>query len=123
MFLSFLVPSAAPRNLLATSVTETSISIWWEEIECLDQNGPITGYTILLNGSLLATTRPSVREFTLTSLSPQTSYSVIVFGVNAQGNGPTHSISVQTVGRLGENKIIHSNKIIRDYHSAYSPEI
>lgn len=46
----------------------------------------------------------------LTSLSPQTSYTISVFGANVQGNGPSRSITVQTAGRPGENKIIHSNK-------------
>lgn len=86
-----------------TSVTETSISIQWDEIECLEQNGVITGYSVSLNGSQLSTTLPSVREITLTGLSPQTSYTIGVFGANAQGNGPSRSITIRTVGgRQGE---------------------
>ena len=97
--ITLIAPSGAPRNLQTTLVTETNVSIQWDEIECLEQNGPIIGYTVLLNGSPLSTTLPSAREFTLTGLSPQTTYTVSVFGANAQGNGPSRSISVQTAGR------------------------
>ena len=46
----------------------------------------------------------NTREHTLAGLFPQTSYTISVFGANAQGNGPNRSITVQTVGRpMGEN--------------------
>ena len=81
-------------------MTETSISIQWDEIECLEQNGAITSYSVSLNGNPPSTVPSNTREFALTGLSPQTSYTVSVLGTNAQGNGPSRSITVQTVGRL-----------------------
>ena len=103
--ITLIAPSGAPRNLQTTLVTEANISIRWDEIECLDQNGPIIGYTVLLNGSPLSTTLPSVREFTLTGLSPRTSYTISVFGANAQGNGPSISITEQTARPPGNTSI------------------
>ena len=82
-------------------MSEANISIQWEEVECLEQNGVLVSYTVSLDGSPLSTTSPSVRQFTLTGLSPQTSYTISVFGTNAQGNGPSRSITVLTAGRTG----------------------
>ena len=45
----------------------------------------------------------------MTGLSSQTAYTITVFGTNAQGDGPTRSITVQTAGRLqGELELQHS---------------
>ena len=99
--ITLTVPSGAPRNLQATAITETSISIQWDEIECLEQNGAIIRYSILLNSNPLSTTLPNVREFTLTGLSPQTSYTISVFGANGLGNGTARSITILTAGRPG----------------------
>ena len=93
-------PTGAPNNLQATEVTENGISIKWDEIDCLDQNGAIIRYNLTLNG------RPSfstgATQFSFTGLSPQTQYNITVIGVNRVGSGPARSIVVQTAGRLGE---------------------
>ena len=89
-----------PRNLRSTAVTENSISIEWEEIECLDQNGAITGYGIRVNGGPPLFT--SNRQFNLTGLTPQTSYTIEVFGRSGEIEGPTSSVVVQTVAVSGK---------------------
>ena len=109
MIIITLVPTGAPRNLQATSITAVSVSIQWDEIECLEQNGPITGYTVTLNGIPLSTLLPSVREYTLTGLSSLTGYTVSVFGANAIGNGPSRSIAVQTAGCPDPGQVIGNN--------------
>ena len=95
--LCVLVPSDAPRNLRALVVAENSISIQWDEIECLDQNGIITRYDISLDGSPLAST--DARQFMLTGLSPSTNYTITVSGVNGAGSGPPSSIVTETAKR------------------------
>ena len=90
----FLVPSGAPRNLRSTVVTENSISIEWEEIECLNQNGVITGYGVRVNGGPPLLT--DNRQFNITGLTPQTSYTIEVFGLSGEIEGPTITITVQT---------------------------
>ena len=74
-------------------MTENSISIKWDEIECLDQNGVVTRYGIRVNGG-----QPSLtdnRWFTLTGLSSQTTYSIDVFGISGDV-GPSITIAIRT---------------------------
>ena len=41
-------PSGPPTSVTVTSVTASSISIQWEEAACLQRNGRITGYIVLI---------------------------------------------------------------------------
>ena len=94
------MPTGAPNNIQATDVTENGISIKWDEIDCLDQNGAIIRYDLTLNGRPFSSTNAT--QFSFTGLSPQTQYNITVIGVNEVGSGPVRSIIVQTTGSLGE---------------------
>lgn len=89
-----IVPSGAPRNLQVSAVTENSIQITWDEIECLEQNGLSIAYRIRLNGGDSFERQDT--QFTLINLSPQTAYTIEVSGFNAAGTGPPISIVGQT---------------------------
>lgn len=41
-----LAPPGTPQNLRETSVSDTSITIQWEPVNCSDCNGNITGYNV-----------------------------------------------------------------------------
>ena len=62
----------------------------WGAVPCSDQRGPITGYKLRYsNGtSIVSTTGEENRERMITGLTPFTSYSVQVAGVNDGGTGP-----------------------------------
>ena len=94
------MPTGAPNNIQATEVTENVISIEWDEIDCLDQNGAIIRYDLTLNGRLSSST--TATKFSFTGLSPQRQYNITVIGVNGVGSGPIRSIAVQTARRLGK---------------------
>ena len=96
-----IVSTGSPRNI-AFSVTARSVSVSWNEIECIERNGMITNYTVefsSLGGSVI----PGVlmvdeRRFTASGLTPFTNYTFRVAGVNSNGTGPFSNVAIiQTV--------------------------
>ena len=89
----------------ASTTTATSISISWTQISCIDRNGDITGYRILygpVNTAPVTLDHQSTstsRDFT--GLSPFTSYSFSVSGVNSQGAG---AFSAEAIVRTSEGR-------------------
>lgn len=69
------------------SSTLTSITVAWNEIDCLDQNGIIITYNIRLNDEIIQFFVEE-RQFTITGLDPDTGYTTNVRGVNFAGAGP-----------------------------------
>ena len=39
-------PSAAPTNVSASAISSTALTVQWETVPCIEQNGDITGYTV-----------------------------------------------------------------------------
>ena len=48
MFIYHLVPSAGPANVIAVVLGPTNVSVSWEEVPRLDQNGLIEGYRVCI---------------------------------------------------------------------------
>ena len=75
----------------------TSIAIEWREVECLEQNGVITGYTVRYspvteeliptNTTYVNVSAESPRKLILYGLLPQTPYQIEVSALNDQGMG------------------------------------
>ena len=84
-------PSAAPSNVTVTGVTSSSITVQWGEVECIDRNGDITGYSVRYSGGGSTQTKTvsgaDVTETTISGLTPSTGYSVQVAAVNGAGTG------------------------------------
>ena len=86
-------------NLQSSEVNYTSITVMWQSVACLQQNGEITRYSVRYtessesSGPFMATT-PS---FTGSSLFPGTSYKFEVAAVNSEGTGPYEPHVVTTV--------------------------
>ncbi len=80
-----------------------SISVSWNPIDCIEQNGLITNYMTEFRQMqnaflprLIDTT-----NFTARGLTPSTHYSFRVAGVNEEGQGPFSNILIaRTAGKL-----------------------
>ena len=85
-----------------TSSTCDTITVQWEEVDCIDRDGLIIGYKIraMTSGEDdRFETVGDVREATISGLSPSTEYTVSVAAVNSQGLGPYSDVMmVETTG-------------------------
>ena len=77
---------------MTASVTKTSIIVSWEDIECTQQNDVITSYLTEFfhteGGPYRISGVVNGRSFVAGGLTPNTSYTFQVAGVNAIGSGP-----------------------------------
>ena len=89
-------PSEPPQSLTVNSTTPFSITIQWGEVECLEQNSEITGYSVRYGGMTASVTGASNRTFTATGLTPRTSYTFEVAAVSDHESGPYGMVSVVT---------------------------
>ena len=92
-----IAPSGPPQSLTVTSTTLFSITIQWGEVECLEQNSEITGYSVRyetvryyygFSGMTTNVTGASNRMFTAPGLIPRTTYTFEVAAVSDSGTGP-----------------------------------
>ena len=89
MSISPIAPTGAPQGLSVQSVMATSVVLTWNEMDCLQRNGDITGYMIqYVRDSQLITDLSSTRTYTVQELIPFTEYSFSVAAVNSVGTGP-----------------------------------
>ena len=103
-------PSAPPSSVNATVENSTSITVQWGEVPCPDQNGVITGYSVQYGvvGSgntpqTMDVDGADTTETAITGLTPSTTYSISVAGVNNQLIGVYSS----AVNELTEGLCIH----------------
>ena len=98
MNLLYTVPTGVPRDVSASS-SSRSILVTWETIDCIERNGVITGYiySVEFQEEVGARTPDQRLSFTASGLTPNTSYTFRVAGVNANGTGPfSNPITVNT---------------------------
>ena len=70
----------------------------WNEIPCIGQNGPITGYLLYYTNTTFNITGGDNRQYILTGLTPYTNYTVTVRAYNDAGIRPTSNETIlQTV--------------------------
>lgn len=99
----FLAPNGVVTNMEAAKLTYTSITIRWQNVLCLEQNGNITHYNIQYNeSSAIVLQNITKMSFTATSLFPGTSYTFKVAAINSKGIGPDHSQEFQTLMPKGK---------------------
>ncbi len=79
----------APSNLTYSNVTDQSVQLSWT---ASTDNVGVSGYKIYRNGSYLTSTTGT--SYTVTGLSPATSYSFYVTAYDAAGNESDHSNTV-----------------------------
>ena len=99
---SVLEPDGAPQNVRGQNSSSTSILVMWDEVPTDQQNGIITGYTIIYqsqteNDSGNVQANGSLRQRELTNLKEYVNYNITVFASTAIGDGPSsHPIVVRT---------------------------
>ena len=91
------VPSGVPQSLSAF-VSARNVTVSWQPINCIDRNGDITGYMVMFGVESEPATSETVTElsFTRDGLTPGTSYTFRVAGVNSVGTGPSQQITITT---------------------------
>jgi len=103
---SFPAPSAAPTSVHTSDVTFSSITVQWGAVDCIHQNGNITGYSVrywVQRNSILSVnvSGGAAMALTLTGLSSSTTYSIDVAAINNAGVGKhSDSITVKTKGKV-----------------------
>ena len=101
------VPSASPRNVVATAVSSTSINVTWDDPLEADQNGNIVMYTVVyvnLNRSADQQMNLSTpeRQFTFIALQEYEEYSFRVAAETNAGMGPFSDSSLVFTFEDGE---------------------
>ena len=93
VFLFLSAPTAAPESVTTPSVTSSTITVQWEMVPCIHQNGPITGYSVrygvMGSGSSQNVTVSGASETgtIISDLMSSTTYVVQVAAVNGNGTG------------------------------------
>ena len=100
---SFAAPGSGPEMLRKV---ETSITIAWDVVNCIERNGIITGYVVRYtppstsgnNTVMISGTGGAGGMVTIDGLTPSTQYSIQVAAVNSDGRVGVFStiLSVQT---------------------------
>ena len=106
----YIAPTGFPTSFSNTT-TPSSITVTWSTIDCVEQNGIITGYTVEFKGPDEASVLGEVvgQTFTASGLTPATHYTFRVAGVNGDGTGPFSPEKTITTGEPG-----HVTNIFRD---------
>ena len=84
-------------------MTSRSITVTWDTIECIERNGIITNYTAVFQeqGGANVPGNTVDRTFSATELTPFTSYTFQVAGVNDVGTGSLTDIITITTDEDG----------------------
>ena len=77
---------------MAETANSNPIMISWTEVECIEQNGPITHYIIQFGTSCddlqTENTADNSMNYTINGLTPNTEYIIQVAAANMHGRGP-----------------------------------
>ena len=89
----FAAPSYAPISIIIFEVTNSSITVQWEAVNCIQRNGDVTSYSVRYwsQGSGSKQTKSvlggATTEGTVSELKAATTYSIEVAAVNSIGTG------------------------------------
>ena len=79
--------------MTVTDVNSSNITVQWESVPCIHQNGAITGYSVQYgvmgsgNTETMTVSGASTTQTTISGLNPSTTYSIQVAAVNSAGTG------------------------------------
>ena len=84
-----IVPIGWPTSLHVSPVDSIANRIMWNEVNCSQRNGLITGYTVMIsNSSITYNLNSTERYIILNDLVFGTVYNISVAAVNSVGRGP-----------------------------------
>ena len=94
---------SVPQNLIATNVTKTTVDLSWD---AATDNIRVVNYSIYNNGNLLRQAIGNVTNYTLVSLTPETTYNLTVRALDEARNesDDSNAETITTLG-YGENMI------------------
>ena len=92
---------------MSPTVSSRSITVYWNEIPCIQRNGMIIRYDTAFGPSGEGTI--SGRSFTANGLTPFTNYTFRVRGVNSAGSGPYSDLTIITTSE--EVNTVTVNKV------------
>ncbi|XP_019853876.1 PREDICTED: hemicentin-1-like [Amphimedon queenslandica] len=84
------IPNGSPSNCTLMEVSSRSVTLIWNDVSDIDQNGELTGYNVTCQtgeGSVLSL-NASTNSITIQGLSPYTMYQCNIAAVNRIGQGP-----------------------------------
>ncbi len=94
-------PSSAPQYVRDIATNQTSITVEWDIMTCIDRNSEIVGYIVLRDGHYEELVPGSGNDsgiYTISGLSPYTHYFIEVAAVNSDSQtGPYAGIVVETL--------------------------
>uniref|UniRef100_A0A1X7VPZ7 Fibronectin type-III domain-containing protein n=1 Tax=Amphimedon queenslandica TaxID=400682 RepID=A0A1X7VPZ7_AMPQE len=83
------IPSGWPSSIQVLPVNSTANRFTWNEVDCSERNGLITGYTVIIsNSSITYNLTSTERYIILNDLVFGTEYNISVAAVNSAGRGP-----------------------------------
>ena len=93
----FKAPSGVPVSVSLIPVNSTANNLTWNEVNCSQRNGLITGYTMMIsNSSITYNLNSTERYIILNDLVFGTVYNISIAAVNSVGRGPfSDPIAVQ----------------------------
>ena len=97
----FSVPDGNPQNVIAATISSTSISVLWEMVPLISQNGIIITYEVLLEPGVMVNS--SDLNVTIEDLNENTIYNISVRAFTIIGSGPSSS-PIVTVRTLEDRK-------------------
>ncbi|AWB27773.1 fibronectin type III domain-containing protein [Halococcoides cellulosivorans] len=89
-------PPAAPPDLAATAVDQTSVAIGWDQ-PANPGDSPFDGYVVYVDGRQRTTLGPDTTTYTVEELLSDTRYQISVTGIDVAGNeGRPATVTVTT---------------------------
>ena len=85
-YVIFAAPTGVPTSL---SLLQPINNLTWNEVNCIERNGLITGYTVMISNSSITYSLTSIKRYIiLNDLVLGTVYIISVAAVNSAGRGP-----------------------------------
>uniref|UniRef100_A0A1X7VP27 Fibronectin type-III domain-containing protein n=1 Tax=Amphimedon queenslandica TaxID=400682 RepID=A0A1X7VP27_AMPQE len=94
-----MIPSGWPSSIQVLQINSTANRFTWNEVNCSQHNGLITGYTVIISNSTITYNLTSTERYIISNdLVFGTEYNISVAAVNSVGRGPFSDPIVIEIG-------------------------